>query len=172
MFVTHQTVAAALWFLPFVLPVAIWVAWSDMARMKIPNYAVLALVAVFAAVGLLIVFTGTWTFETWAWRWTHLVAVLVIGFLANMANTMGAGDAKFAAAMAPFIARQDFLPFVYLLAAVVIVGFILHRVARANAWVRSKAPDWESWTRKDFPMGLCLASALVIYLLAAALGGA
>jgi len=172
MLVTAQSGAAAMWFLPFVLPIAIWVAWSDMARMKIPNVAVLALVGVFAVVGLIVVATGVWSFETWAWRWTHLVVVLVIGFIANLIGGFGAGDAKFAAAMAPFISRSDALPFLYLLAAVVIVSFILHRTARASARVRARTPDWESWTRKDFPMGLCLASALVIYLLAGALWGA
>jgi prepilin peptidase CpaA len=172
MFLTDQLAAVALWFLPFVAPIAIWVAWSDMARMKIPNVAVLALVTVFALIGLVVVFFDIWTFETWAWRWSHLVAVLLIGFLANMAGAMGAGDAKFAAAMAPFITRSDALPFIYLLAAVVIVGFTLHRIARASSWVKARAPDWESWTRKDFPMGLCLAGALVIYLLAGALWGA
>lgn len=172
MFVTAQSATAALWFLPFVVPIAVWVAWSDLARMKIPNVAVLALAGVFAAVGLIVVATGLWSFETWAWRWTHLVVVLVIGFLANMVGGFGAGDAKFAAAMAPFVALPDALPFLYLLAAVVILSFILHRTARASAWVRARTPDWESWTRKDFPMGLCLASALVIYLLAGALWGA
>jgi len=171
MFLTDQLAVAALWFLPFVLPIAIWVAWADMARMKIPNLSVLALVAVFAVVGLVVVWTGAWTIETWAWRWAHLGAVLVIGFLANMAGAMGAGDAKFAAAMAPFITRTDTLAFIYLLAAVVILGFTLHRIARANTWVRARSPDWESWTRKDFPMGLCLASALAIYLAAGALWG-
>ncbi len=168
---TDQSAAAALWFLPFVLPITIWVAWSDMARMKIPNVAVLALIAVFAVVGLIVVWTGIWGLETWAWRWSHLVVVLVIGFLANMAGGMGAGDAKFAAAMAPFVARTDALVFVYLLAAVVLIGFTLHRLARASKWMRARTPDWESWTRKDFPMGLCLASALAIYLLAGALWG-
>lgn len=172
MLVTQQIAAAAGWFLPFVIPISIWVAWSDMARMKIPNVAVLALVGVFAAVGLAIVATGLWSFDAWAWRWAHLVAVLLIGFLANMAGAMGAGDAKFAAAMAPFVARPDTLTFVYLLAAVILVGFTLHRIARASSWVRARTPGWESWTRKDFPMGLCLASALVIYLLAGALWGA
>jgi prepilin peptidase CpaA len=170
-FLTDQIAAAAWWFLPFVVPIGIWVAWSDMARMKIPNVAVLALVGVFAAVGLMVVATGIWAFETWAWRWVHLLVVLVIGFLANMVGAMGAGDAKFAAAMAPFIVRSDALVFVYLLAAVVIVGFALHRIARASSWVRARTPDWESWTRKDFPMGLCLASALVIYIAAGALWG-
>ena len=42
--------ATALWFLPFVIPITIWVAWSDMASMKIPNKAVLSLMIVFAAV--------------------------------------------------------------------------------------------------------------------------
>ncbi len=171
MLLTDQLAAAALWFLPFVLPIAVWVAWSDMARMKIPNMAVLALAAVFALVGLVVVFFDIWTFETWAWRWAHLVAVLLIGFLANLAGAMGAGDAKFAAAMAPFVVRSDALMFIYLLAAAVIVGFTLHRLARASSWVKARSPDWESWSRKDFPMGLCLAIALVVYLLAGALWG-
>ena len=42
---------AALIFLPFVLPIAIWVAWSDMKFMKIPNKAVVALAAVFLLLG-------------------------------------------------------------------------------------------------------------------------
>ena len=171
MFLSQQSAAAALWFLPFVLPIAVWVAWSDMSRMKIPNVAVLALAGVFAAVGLTVVATGVWDFETWAWRWSHLAVVLVIGFVANLAGAFGAGDAKFAAAMAPFIGRPDALAFIYLLAAVVLIGFTLHRIARASKWVRARTPDWESWTRKDFPMGLCLASALAIYLVAGALWG-
>ena len=36
--------------------------------------------AVFALVGLIVVATGIWSFETWAWRWAHLAVVLVIGF--------------------------------------------------------------------------------------------
>jgi len=87
---THQMAAAALWFLPFMVPIAIWVAWSDMARMKIPNLAVAALVAVFAIVGLVLVWTGTWTFGDYGWRWAHLGVVLAIGFVANLAGAMGA----------------------------------------------------------------------------------
>ena len=37
------TAAEALWFLPFVLPICIWVAWSDLREMRIPNVSVLAL---------------------------------------------------------------------------------------------------------------------------------
>ncbi len=163
---TAQTASAALWFLPFAIPIAIWVAWSDMARMKIPNKAVMALVAVFAVVGLVAL-----PLEAWAWRWVHLVVVLVLGFVANAAGLMGAGDAKFAAAMAPFVLREDLIMFGYLFAAVVLAGFAVHRIARASSWVRARTPGWESWQRKDFPMGLCLGGALVFYLALGAVWG-
>lgn len=164
---TAQTAAAALWFLPFVIPIAIWVAWSDMARMKIPNKAVLALVAVFAVVGLVAL-----PLEVWAWRWAHLAVILALSFVATAAGLMGAGDAKFAAAMAPFVLREDLIVFGYLFAAVVLAGFVVHRIARAMPWVRARTPGWESWERKDFPMGLCLGSALVFYLAAGVVWGA
>lgn len=161
-----QSATVSLWFLPFATPIALWVAWSDMARMKIPNRAVVALVAVYAVVGLIALPP-----EAYLWRYAHLGVVLVAGFLANMARLLGAGDAKFAAAMAPFIALPDAVPFIYLFAATLVAGFAVHRLARAIPAVRGLAPGWESWTRKDFPMGLCLGGALVIYLAVAALAG-
>jgi len=161
-----QTASSALWFLPFVTPIAIWVAWSDMARMKIPNKAVLALVAVFALVGLVAL-----PIEVWAWRWLHLVIILIVGFLASTARAMGAGDAKFAAAMAPFVARQDVMLFIWLFAAVLILAFALHRIVRKIPALRGLAPGWESWERRDFPMGLALGAVLVVYLAIVAIYG-
>ncbi|GKY89413.1 prepilin peptidase [Sinisalibacter aestuarii] len=163
---TAQTISSALWFLPFALPIAIWVAWSDMARMKIPNKAVIALVAVFAVIGLIAL-----PLDSYGWRWVHLVVVLAIGFVANMAGLLGAGDAKFAAAMGPFILREDLILFFYLFAATLIAGFAIHRIARQVPAIRARAQDWESWERKDFPMGLCLGGALVFYLVIGAVWG-
>jgi len=164
--VTATAAATAWWFLPFAIPIAIWVAWSDMARMKIPNKAVLALVLVFAVVGLIAL-----PVEAWAWRWTHLAIVLAIGFVANALGMLGAGDAKFAAAMAPFIARPDMVMFFYLFAAVLIAGFAIHRLAKRVPAIRARTPTWESWERNDFPMGLCLGAALVFYLVICVLAG-
>ena len=149
----------AAWFLPFVLPIVIWVSWSDMASMKIPNKAVLALLVVFAVVGLMAL-----PFTEYLWRWSHFAVVLAIGFVLSSLNLVGAGDAKFAAAMAPFIALPDGMPFMYILGAAVIAAFLLHRWARRSA-VRERFPDWESWTRREFPMGFALAPALLFYLL-------
>ncbi len=158
----ETTATTAFWFLPFVIPIAIWVAWSDMKFMKIPNKAVMALTAVFAVVGL-----AALPVDVWAWRWVHLAAILAIGFAANAAGMVGAGDAKFAAAMAPFFAIGD-LRFVLALFAAAIVGaFISHRTARAIGPLRARTSDWASWTHKDFPMGLALSGTLVFYFVAA-----
>lgn len=150
----------AAWFLPFVLPITVWVAWSDMATMKIPNKAVLALLIVFAVVGLVAL-----PFTEYLWRYAHFAVVLVIGFVLSSAGAMGAGDAKYAAAMAPFIALQDLMLFALLLAGVTIAAFLLHRGARRSSSIRERFPDWESWTRREFPMGFALAPALFFYLL-------
>lgn len=152
--------ATACWFLPFVVPVALWVAWSDMARMKIPNKAVLSLGAVFALVGLVALPLGEY-----AWRWAHLAVVLGIGFVLNMGGLVGAGDAKFAAVMAPFIALGDAVPFAYLLAATILAAFAIHRIARRIPALTARLAGWESWTRRDFPMGLALGPSLAFYLI-------
>lgn len=159
--------SAALWFLPFATPIGFWVAWNDLARMKIPNKAVMALFIVYAVIGLVAL-----PLETYAWQWLHLVVVLVAGFVLNMVGLMGAGDAKFAAVMAPFVALGDAAAFCYIYVACSLAALVLHRVARATPALRNMAPDWESWQRKDFPMGLALGWMLILYLGLGAVYGA
>lgn len=163
---TDWTTAA--WFLPFVLPITVWVSWSDMATMKIPNKAVLALLAVFVVIGLVAL---DFNFNEYLWRYAHFAVVLVIGFVLSSAGAMGAGDAKYAAAMAPFIALQDLMLFMLLLGGVTVTAFLLHRAARRTSSIRARFPDWESWTRRDFPMGFALAPALFFYLLIGLIAG-
>lgn len=160
--------STALWFAPFAVPIGIWVAWNDMAFMKIPNKAVIALFAVFVVVGLLAL-----PFESYVWRYAQLAGVLALGFVLNIARAVGAGDAKFAAAMAPFVDPGDVRVVLVLFAAVLIAAFVTHRAARAVPAVRTAFPAWESWSRKDFPMGLALGGTLIFYLLlGVALGSA
>lgn len=153
-------VSTALWFAPFAVPIGIWVAWNDMAFMKIPNKAVVALFAVFVLIGLLAL-----PFENYLWRYVQFAGVLALGFVLNIARAVGAGDAKFAAAMAPFIDPGDARLVLVLFAAVLIAAFFTHRAARAVPAVRTAFPAWESWSRKDFPMGLALGGTLIFYLL-------
>ncbi len=92
---TFPTVHQALVLLPFAIPIAIWVAWSDLKTMKIPNRAVMAMAAVWLALGW---FAVGW--ELWLWGFALMAIVLVVGFIGNALGMFGAGDAKFAAAMA------------------------------------------------------------------------
>ncbi|MEO0944279.1 MAG: prepilin peptidase [Pseudomonadota bacterium] len=150
----------AAWFLPFIVPITIWVSWSDMASMKIPNKAVLALLAVFVVVGLVAL-----PFQDYLWRYAHFGVVLVITFVLSSLGTMGAGDAKYMAAMAPFIAFPDALAFALILTATTVASFILHRVAMYSFGPKL-FPTWQSWEKKrDFPMGFALAPALMIYMI-------
>lgn len=158
---------AAAWFLPFVLPICLWVAYTDLSRMKILNKAVMALVLVYLVVGFLVL-----PFDVYAWRWVHLAVVLVAGIALNAVGALGAGDAKFAAAAAPFIAIGDLKIILMILAATAFFGFVIHRLAKHSP-LRRLAPEWESWTREGkYPMGLSLGGALAIYLVQGALMGA
>jgi len=158
---------AALFFLPFIAPIALWVVWTDLKWMKIQNKAVLALVAVYLVVGYL-----TLPLTVWAWGWLSLGVVLVVGFVMTAAGMLGAGDAKFAAAMAPFIALGDLSLFLMLLGLIVIITFVAHRVFRRTSLAQRWAPDWESWHRREFPMGLALGPSLLVYIALAASYGA
>jgi prepilin peptidase CpaA len=153
------TPLAAAVFLPFAAAIGLWVAWSDMASMRIPNKAVLALWLVWAFPGLLIV-----PLKFWLLGWALAFAVLAAGFLANLVGLLGAGDAKFASAMAPFFIGTDIRVIMGLLAACLLGAFAAHRLARAIPALRRVAPGWESWTHDDFPMGLALSGMLVLTL--------
>lgn len=160
-------VSTALWFLPFAAPIGVWVAWNDMAFMKIPNKAVLALFGVFVAIGLIAL-----PWPEYLWRFLQIGGVLAVGFVLNIARAVGAGDAKFAAAMAPFVDPGDARLVLVLFAAVLLAAFATHRGARSVPAVRRAFPAWESWARGDFPMGLALGGTLIFYLALGAAFGA
>jgi prepilin peptidase CpaA len=161
------TTYAASWFLPFVLPICLYVIYTDVSRMKITNMANMALVAVFVVVGLIVL-----PFEDYLWRLASLVIVLIVGIVLNAAGVMGAGDSKFIAAAAPFIALGDLRVLLVLFTAVLLAAFVTHRIAK-NTPLRRLAPDWASWEQdKKFPMGLALGSTLILYLVLGLLYGA
>jgi prepilin peptidase CpaA len=155
------TAPQAAWLLIAALPIGLYVAWSDMKTMKIPNRAVFALVAGFAVLGL-IAFRDQ--LDNYLWRWSHLVVVLILGMLLNIVRLVGAGDAKFAAAAAPFIAASDWRLLVLTFAVCLLAAWVTHRLVKYSP-LRRLVPDWESWTTgKRFPMGLALGATLVAYL--------
>lgn len=152
---------AFLWALPFTLAIAIWVSWSDMKFMKIPNKAVVALAAVWP-LGVLFL-----PWQVWLWGFALMAIVLVITFIGNMAGLFGAGDAKFAAASAPFFTGADLRLLMALYAACALGAFAAHRIMRAIPAMRRATPDWKSWTNPKFPFGLALSGMLIFYPLLA-----
>jgi prepilin peptidase CpaA len=157
----------ALWFLPFVLPICLYVAFTDMAQMRITNPAVVLLALVFVVLGIFL-----FPFPEYLWRLAALAIVLVVGIILNAAGALGAGDAKFIAAAAPFIALGDLRLVIALFMATLLAAAVAHRGAKYTP-LRRLAPHWDSWERgKKFPMGLALGPALAIYLILGALYGA
>jgi prepilin peptidase CpaA len=163
MITTLPALSAAI-FLPFAIAIGIWVSWSDMKTMKIPNKAVMALMIAFLVVGFLVL-----PFKAYLWAWALAGIVLVAGFVANAIGAVGAGDAKFAAAMAPFFIGADLRFVLGLFAACLLGAFASHGLLGLVPAFRRATADWLSFSHKDFPMGLALAGTLIFYLLAAVL---
>jgi prepilin peptidase CpaA len=156
----HIPASAAFWFLPFVLPLCYTVALTDLRGMRIPNWAVDLLGLTFILVGP---FLMSWT--DYGWQLLQLPIGIVIGYLFFAGGLVGAGDAKFAGAAAPLIAKGDLMLVLMIYCASLLAGYATHRLAK-HTGLRRLAPDWKSWEvgGKKFPMGLCLGATLAIYL--------
>lgn len=161
------TTSEALWFLPFVLPICLYVCFTDLSEMRITNQAVIALAVVFLVVGLFAL-----PLPVYGMRLVQLVVVLLIGILLNAGGAVGAGDAKFAAAAAPFIAPGDLRLLMAIFAANLLAAFVTHRLVKYTP-LRQLSPGWQSWDRGwKFPMGLSLGGTLAIYLMLGVFQGA
>lgn len=157
----------ALWFLPFVLPICLYVAFTDMAQMRITNQAVIALALIFVVLGVFLL-----PFDAYLWRLGALVVVLIVGVILNSAGALGAGDAKFIAAGTPYVALGDLRMLMALFMATLLAAAVAHRGVKYTP-LRNLAPHWVSWAQgKKFPMGLALGPALAIYLILGAFYGA
>ena len=153
-------------YLPFVLPVCFYAAFTDLREMRITNQAVVVLGALFLVLGLFAL-----PVEAYLWRLAQLAAVLLAGIALNFAGAVGAGDAKFAAAAAPYVALGDLRMLLVLFMLNLLAAVATHRLAKYTP-LRRLAPHWISWDRGwDFPMGLSLGGTLGIYLILGALFG-
>lgn len=165
----HITSAQALWFLPFVTPICLWITWSDLSSMRIPNWTVDTLLVIFLVVGLFVI--PTWS--EYGWRVASFAIVFILGFVANAAGLMGGGDSKFMASAAPFVVPADVPLLCIIFCANLLACYCTHRLAKYTP-LRALAPEWVSWSakRKKFPMGFALSSTLVIYLALGVIYGA
>lgn len=104
--------------------------------------------------------------EQYGLRLSQGAVMLIAGIILTTAGMMGGGDSKFIAAMAPYIALQDALGFLFLLSALSLITVALHRGIGAIKPMQASLAGWKSWgaERKKFPFGVTLGSALFVYL--------
>lgn len=153
-------------YLPFVLPICLYVAFTDLREMRITNQAVLVLAVLFAVLGPIAL-----PLDAYLWRLAQLGIVLAAGFVLSAAGAVGAGDAKFAAAAAPYVALGDTRLLIVIFTANLLAAVATHRLAKHTP-LRRIAPHWQSWGKAwDFPMGLSLGGSLGIYLVLGAIFG-
>ncbi len=87
----------------------LYAACSDIARLIIPNWVSIALVAIFPVAALA---SGV----VWTEIGMHLLfgaAILAVGFFLFAANIIGGGDAKLLAATAAWTGFSAFMPFIF-----------------------------------------------------------
>ena len=157
--------AAAL--LPFAAAVGLWVSWSDLKFMKIPNQASIVMLAVWVIIGLILVLAQVMSLKLWALGLGLGAAVLVVTFILNALGAIGGGDAKFAAAMAPAFIHANMTKLAMIYIACSLGALAAHRLLKYIPPFRAATPDWKSWTHKGFPFGTTLSATLIFYLLAA-----
>lgn len=146
------------------LPFAFWAAFQDLSRMKLPNWMTIAIAVVFILLGPFL-----FPLEDYLWRIGIGVSVFVVVLILSLVVEIGGGDIKYTAAVLPWIPMPLMPVFVVILAGAVLIGFVMHRIARRQRWIRAMAPRWVSWRRQRYPMGLSISVAWLLTLAAAAL---
>lgn len=154
---------AAQVFVLFAAPLCIVAAYNDLSRMKLPNWLVLSLAGVYVLLGPFVL-----EVDAYLWGFARGAVMYFIGMFAFMYMGVGAGDGKFAAAMALFIPRVDAPIALFLFAAFILAAFVTHRACKFTPLIRRLTPTWASWEHKKFPMGLALSGTLITYLSLAA----
>ena len=143
-----------------IVPLMAVIARYDLKELRIPNWTVLAAVAIYLA-------TASWglPIDIFLWRLGHGVIALLLGFVLYqlVGGSIGGGDLKLIAALTPFVAGQDvgFVLIVYVVAS--FAGLILHRFV--HAMLRGRETGWTALDQRIyFPAGLLLGFTIAIYL--------
>lgn len=141
------------------IPLMVLAAWYDLKYLRIPNWLVLCVLALFVA-------TGLWglPLETFLWRLLYGVVFLVIGFVIfSLSNgKVGGGDMKLIAALIPFIVPSDAGYLLLILSVAAVFGIMVHRMIYAMR--RGEDLGWVALDQKIyFPVGLLIGITICIY---------
>ncbi|MEM9435975.1 MAG: prepilin peptidase [Pseudomonadota bacterium] len=154
---------AARVFLIVMVPVWFYMAWYDMARLKILNGLVVFVFGVFVVLGPLLL-----PWQLYLGQIIQAAAMFIFMLILYSAGAMGGGDAKFIAAASPYFMREDVALILILFTACALGAFVAHRLSRLAGTDRA-TPLWQSWrSGKRFPLGYALGGVVTGYLALAA----
>ncbi len=153
-------------FLVVVLPFTIYATWTDLRFMKLKNVMNIALAASFVVVGLIYL-----PIDQVAFRFGVGIGVFVVLIFLSAAGVFGGGDAKYLAALAPWVWPEDYMAFCFMLSCTLLLALVVQRAIGRIAWVRNATPEWTSWTHTKIPMGYGISGAMALYLAMRALTG-
>ncbi len=140
--------------LPLVLlsPVLVWMAFSDLKYMRIPN------ILVCIALGAFVLLAPFLPLESVLFRIATATGVFLIGFVLFAFRVFGGGDVKMLAALMLFIPHVTLSTFGLLFSMSMLLGMGIVITARASPWaagsrwVSLRAPGY-------FPVGVAIALA-------------
>jgi len=156
-----MAISPALVLLIVATPFCLMAAVTDLKSMKILNKTNLGLFFGFVIVGFFL-----FPIDQYGLRLSQAAVMLAAGFILTSLGMMGGGDSKFIAAMAPFVALQDALGFLFLLSALALITIAAHRGIGAIKPMQPSLAGWKSWgaEKRKFPFGVTLGLALFTYL--------
>ncbi len=142
------------------LPLSLYAGLSDLRTMTIPNWVSIALIVAFLLIAPFVL-----PFETVLWRIGAGAAMLAVGFVLNAVGVMGGGDAKYLAAITPYISFSTVADFMFIFSISLLATLLLHRIAMRIGFIRRATDGWASWEAgRNFPMGISIAAGIIVYL--------
>lgn len=143
------------------IPLMLIAAYIDFKTLKVRNWLVLAVFALFLV-------TGLWglPLDSFLWRLGLGVAFLVLGFFANMffGHHVGAGDVKLIAVLLPFFEPESFGVFVTVYLIITVGWIVLQRRLARRAGAHETG-----WAALDqglhYPFGVFMGLTMCIYML-------
>lgn len=146
------------------VPLALIIAYFDLRDMRIPNWGVLAVFALFLVVALPVLPWGL-DWETFLWRLGYGVIVFFLGFALYtvVGGRVGAGDLKLLSVLAPYLSVDTLFGFALIYLLVSFGGLILYLGARMA--ISGRKTGFEGLDRRGyFPAGVLLGISMALLL--------
>ena len=140
-----------------VISLLIYAGYSDLRRLRIPNWISIVLVLAFLPIAVTLPLPEIYS------RLIVVAVVFGIGLALFAMNTLGAGDVKLLAALLLFVPSQQAALFFLLLSATLLIGLAAVVVAR-QVPVAQRSSFKALATPGVFPMGISISSAGLICL--------